>query len=126
MRLLHIILDTEFSTSLPPLNQTVSQGDNVTFYCILNSKGPSNIMWLKDGRPLNTGGLLLLQPHPQGMEEVLSLRSVNVHDAGDYSCVGNGQEFKATLSIIGKDNVWMCVLDLSLHLDLLSLCLFKV
>ena len=92
--------DPFFTLSVPPVNQTVLQGENVVFYCINNSKTFSDVTWMKDGRQHPYGGFPLDGFGP--ISEVLFLRSVTVDDTGLYSCGGGGREQYAMLTVIGK------------------------
>lgn len=89
------------SDPILPVNQTVVAGENVTFYCILVSKFPASISWLKDGRPLNYTGLDL-EDGFGAISEVLTLRNVGTTNSGMYSCMGEGRAtHSATLTVVG-------------------------
>lgn len=95
--------DPNSISSMLPSDQTVIQGDDVTFYCILNSKSPSSITWLKNGQQFDYERMQLDSFGP--IDEVLLLRNVSVGDTGNYSCsVGeDGVKYNATLYVIGKE-----------------------
>ena len=88
-------LDVNSTVTLLPTNQTVVQGENCTFYCLLPpTSPPSRITWYKDGIPLVSSGPI---------SEVLVLRNVSVKNDGTYSCRDeeSGQSYSATLRVIG-------------------------
>ncbi|XP_035187068.1 obscurin-like protein 1 isoform X3 [Oxyura jamaicensis] len=72
------------------------QGETVVLWCEL-CKARGDVVWLKDGRPLEPGARR--EVRVQGRERSLVLSRVGPEDAGEYCCESNDDRTLATLTV---------------------------
>ena len=76
----------EFTTK--PVDQTVTEGNSVSFHCAANGNPTPNIKWVKDENAVASGGMLTFEARR--------------NDSGPYLCLAeNGltADIKATASL---------------------------
>ncbi|XP_069083306.1 obscurin-like protein 1 isoform X2 [Pleurodeles waltl] len=74
----------------------VVRGSSVVFWCEL-CKAKGDVMWLKDGQPLEASRRCLMKA--DGRERSLTLQHVEPNDAGEYSCESKDDRTLATLTV---------------------------
>lgn len=80
----------DYLIAVPPINQTVMEGDAVHFPCVTKDR-TSTVTWFKDGIPLAELHELLLRAliSPEGS---LTLSPTRMGDLGEYACQVVGLE----------------------------------
>lgn len=94
---------------IPPVNQTIMEGQTAFFHCVMKSPDVSTIRWYKDGKPLGELHDLVHRSYsaPDGS---LSIDPTMMSDLGEYECVvrsddGETQTARAFLNIQYKAKV---------------------
>lgn len=82
--LLHIIYLGGNLLEIPPINQTVLEGDDVHFTCVTRIQGVE-IRWFKDGIPI-TQLDNIYQRSSVDNEGSLTIHSAQMGDTGEYIC----------------------------------------
>ncbi|KAB0799512.1 hypothetical protein PPYR_07392 [Photinus pyralis] len=93
---------------IPPINQTVLEGEDVQFTCITRENGVE-IRWFKDGVLLTELANILQRSHVES-DGSLSIRATEMGDSGEYICeavnyLKESQSAKAYLDVQYKAKV---------------------
>lgn len=94
---------------IPPINQTIMEGQTAFFHCVMKYPNTSNVTWHKDTVPLNENQDLQRRSR-MGPDGSLSIDPTMMSDLGEYECNvknndGEVQTAKAYLNIQYKAKV---------------------
>lgn len=99
----HLAVESGSLIKIPPINQTVMEGELAFFHCVTKYPDLSLANWFKDGVPL-TDLFDLSQRSIIGSDGSLSINPTAMTDLGEYVCIvrsadGEEQEARAFLNI---------------------------
>lgn len=82
----HLAVDGGSLVKIPPINQTIMEGDNAIFHCTTKYPGATFVTWYKDGMPLlemeDLSRRSIISP-----EGDLMIQPTVMTDLGEYKCV---------------------------------------
>jgi len=98
-----------------PLNETKTEGDNVTFTCDVIGNPVPTISWTRDGSPVETSGNSSRIGISVDKKE-LTITNVSRTDSGEFRCVaensvGNETSNAAKLDVQRKYMCGVCVIS---------------
>ena len=87
-----------------PLNETKTEGENVTFTCDADGNPTPTFSWTKDGSVVNTSSRITFNENNKN----LTITNVSRGDSGEYICVATNnvktvQSNSSTLNVQCKD-----------------------
>lgn len=99
----HLAIEGGSLIKIPPINQTIMEGQTAFFHCVMKKPDISHVTWYKDGSPL-------LDLHDlshrsfMGPDGSLSVDPTMMTDLGEYVCIvknmeGDEQSARAFLNI---------------------------
>lgn len=104
----HLEVDGDSLMRIPPVNQTVHEGNAAVFDCVVKDLSTMSVTWLKDGKLISSYNDLLSRciQHPNGS---LTIRETLMNDLGFYECrvkkiLGGEESARAFLNVQCKWN----------------------
>lgn len=105
----HLEVDGDSLMRIPPVNQTVYEGNSALFDCVVKEESTMSVTWLKDGKLISSYSDLLSRciHHPNGS---LTIRETSgLTDLGFYECrvkkiFGGEESARAFLNVQCKWN----------------------
>lgn len=99
----HLAVEGGSLIKIPPINQTIMEGQTAFFHCVTKILDNLNVIWRKDGTPL-TDLHDLNQRAIMGPDGSLSIDPTMMTDLGEYECTvknieGDEQSARAFLNI---------------------------
>uniref|UniRef100_A0A0K8WJZ6 Protein turtle n=1 Tax=Bactrocera latifrons TaxID=174628 RepID=A0A0K8WJZ6_BACLA len=89
--LFHLAVQGGSLIKIPPVNQTIMEGQTAFFHCVMKYPDASTIGWFKDGTPLEDVQDLMRRCHT-GPDGSLSIDPTMMSDLGEYECRVNNTE----------------------------------
>nr|XP_036225185.1 protein borderless [Bactrocera oleae]XP_036225186.1 protein borderless [Bactrocera oleae]XP_036225187.1 protein borderless [Bactrocera oleae] len=89
--LFHLAVQGGSLIKIPPVNQTIMEGQTAFFHCVMKYPETSTIGWFKDGTPLEDVQDLMRRCHT-GPDGSLSIDPTMMSDLGEYECRVNNTE----------------------------------
>ncbi|XP_053958172.1 protein borderless [Anastrepha ludens] len=89
--LFHLAVQGGSLIKIPPVNQTIMEGQTAFFHCVMKYPETSSIVWYKDGTPLEEVQDLMRRCHT-GPDGSLSIDPTMMSDLGEYECRVNNTE----------------------------------
>lgn len=119
----HLVVEGGSLIKIPPVNQTIMEGQTAFFHCTMKYPETSTIVWSKDGIPLHDIQEVYRRSY-FGPEGSLSIDPTMMSDLGQYECSvrNNDGEIQTSNAYLNIQCKSFCKANVSLHN--LLFCLF--
>lgn len=99
----HLAVESGSLIKIPPINQTVMEGEMAYFHCVTKEPDLSHALWYKDGIPINDLEDLSMRSVVTS-DGSLTINPTIMTDLGEYVCIvrsveNDEQEAKAYLNV---------------------------